>query len=149
MKRILTLAAVLTVFTGCVAKQSKCGETEEFQTCSVEKIDASAKDISGIYEAKINCDGCEKGSKSILLLENGGKFKLENNYVKKIGQREVQNGKYKIKNGVVTTVNQYRERAEYIYENGDLRRLEKKDGFIRDGFGAKIYKFVAPLSPKE
>ena len=77
MKRILTLATALTVFTGCVAKQSKCGETEEFQTCSVEKIDASAKDISGIYEAKINCDGCEKGSKSILLLETGGKITLK------------------------------------------------------------------------
>ena len=149
MKQILTLTAILILFNGCFSKQESCGGGEEFQTCLVESeaTKVKANEILGIYHTQINCEGCEKGSKSLLFIEPNNKFKIETTYRKKIVQREIQNGSFTLENGILTTTNQYRESVSYIYENGKFRQLEQKNGFLKDNLNLRIYKFLAPLAP--
>ncbi|MGP1485048.1 MAG: copper resistance protein NlpE N-terminal domain-containing protein [Campylobacter sp.] len=148
MRQILIFAVIVFTLLACAKKREECGNTEVFQTCSTKEKTIANEQIEGIYEAKINCEDCEKGSKSILILEKNGKFRLENNYIKKIPQREIQDGEFTIKNNIITTKNKYRENVDYKYENGNLVQLRDKNSFIKDQTALKIYILIAPIATK-
>ena len=143
MKNILFLAAAAMIFTGCATGGSavnnkKCGSTEVFETCGAQ-IDK--ENLIGVYEAKVFCDGCSENSKSTLILNADGTFKIDTVYQKKIAQRELQNGKYEIEGNTLSVTNQYREKLNFEINGDTLRQISNQNSFIKENFAQeRIYK---------
>ena len=143
MKNILFLAAAAMIFTGCATGGSainnkKCGGTEVFETCGAE-IDK--ENLIGVYEAKVFCDGCGENSKSTLILNADGTFKIDTVYQKKIAQRELQSGKYEIEGNTLSVTNQYREKLNFEINGDTLRQISNQNSFIKENFAQeRIYK---------
>ena len=143
MKNILFLAAAAMIFAGCVTGGSavnnkKCGGTEVFETCGAE-IDK--ENLIGVYEAKAFCDGCGENSKSTLILNADGTFKIDTVYQKKIAQRELQSGKYEIDGNTLSVTNQYREKLNFEINGDTLRQINNQNSFIKENFAQeRVYK---------
>ena len=143
MKNILFLAVAAMIFAGCATGGSavnnkKCGGTEVFETCGAE-IDK--ENLIGVYEAKVFCDGCGENSKSTLILNADGTFKIDTVYQKKIAQRELQSGKYEIEGNTLSMANQYREKLNFEINGDTLRQISNQNSFIKENFAQeRIYK---------
>ena len=143
MKNILFLAVAAMIFAGCATGGSavnnkKCGGTEVFETCGAE-IDK--ENLIGVYEAKAFCDGCGENSKSTLILNADGTFKIDTVYQKKIAQRELQSGKYEIDGNTLSVTNQYREKLNFEINGDTLRQINNQNSFIKENFAQeRIYK---------
>ena len=145
MKNILFLAVAAMIFAGCATGGSavnnkKCGGTEVFETCGAE-IDK--ENLIGVYEAKAFCDGCGENSKSTLILNADGTFKIDTVYQKKITQREMQKGIYEIEGNTIRATNQYREKLNFEISGDTLRQISNQNNFIKENFAQeRIYKKV-------
>jgi len=143
MKNILFLAVAAMIFAGCATGGSavnnkKCGGTEVFETCGAE-IDK--ENLIGVYEAKAFCDGCGENSKSTLILNADGTFKIDTVYQKKIAQRELQSGKYEIDGNTLSVTNQYREKLNFEINGDTLRQINNQNSFIKENFAQeRVYK---------
>ena len=143
MKNILFLAAAAMIFAGCATSGSalnnkKCGGTEVFETCGTE---VDQKNLVGVYEAKVSCDGCNENSKSTLTLNADGTFKIDTVYQKKIAQRELQKGIYEISGNTLSVTNQYREKLNFEINGDTLRQISNQNSFIKENFAQeRIYK---------
>ena len=143
MKNILFLAAAAMIFAGCATSGSalnnkKCGGTEVFETCGTE---VDQKNLVGVYEAKVSCDGCNENSKSTLTLNADGTFKIDTVYQKKIAQRELQKGIYEISGNTLRVTNQYREKLNFEINGDTLRQISNQNSFIKENFAQeRIYK---------
>lgn len=143
MKNILFLAAAAMIFAGCATSGSalnnkKCGGTEVFETCGTE---VDQKNLVGVYEAKVSCDGCNENSKSTLTLNADGTFKIDTVYQKKIAQRELQKGIYEIEGNTIRVTNQYREKLNFEINGDTLRQISNQNSFIKENFAQeRIYK---------
>ena len=143
MKNILFLAVAAMIFAGCATGGSavnnkKCGGTEVFETCGAE-IDK--ENLIGVYEAKAFCDGCGENSKSTLILNADGTFKIDTVYQKKIAQRELQSGKYEIDGNTLSVTNQYREKLNFEINGDTLRQISNQNSFIKENFAQeRVYK---------
>jgi len=143
MKNILFLAATAMIFAGCATGGSavnnkKCGGTEVFETCGAQ-IDK--ENLIGVYEAKAFCDGCGENSKSTLILNADGTFKIDTVYQKKIAQRELQTGIYEISGNTLRVTNQYREKLNFEINGDTLRQINNQNSFIKENFAQeRVYK---------
>ena len=131
------------LFAGCATGGStvynkKCGGTEVFETCGAE-IDK--ENLIGVNEAKVFCDGCGENSKSTLILNADGTFKIDTVYQKKIAQRELQKGIYEIEGNTLSVTNQYREKLNFEISGDTLRQISNQNSFIKENFAQeRIYK---------
>ena len=131
------------IFAGCATGGSavnnkKCGGTEVFETCGAE---VDKENLIGVYEAKVLCDGCGENSKSTLILNADGTFKIDTVYQKKIAQRELQNGIYEISGNILSVTNQYREKLNFEINGDTLRQISNQNSFIKENFAQeRIYK---------
>ena len=135
------------IFAGCATSKNasgsavnsqKCGGTEVFETCGAE-IDK--ENLIGVYEAKVFCDGCSENSKSTLILNADGTFKIDTVYQKKIAQRELQKGIYEIEGNTLRETNQYREKLNFEINGDTLRQISNQNSFIKENFAQeRVYK---------
>ena len=143
MKNILFLAAAAVIFAGCATGVSavnnkKCGSTEVFETCGTE---VDKENLTGVYEAKVLCDGCSENSKSTLTLNADSTFKIDTVYQKKIAQREMQKGIYEISGNTLSATNQYREKLNFEINGDTLRQISNQNSLIKENFAQeRIYK---------
>ena len=106
---------------------------------STSEIDK--ENLIGVYEAKVFCDGCSENSKSTLILNADGTFKIDTVYQKKIAQREMQKGIYEISGNTLSVTNQYREKLNFEINGDTLRQISNQNSFIKENFAQeRIYK---------
>ena len=64
------------------------------------------------------------GIDSTLILKKDGIFESVMNYKSKDNYKAVSKGKYSIENGVITTIDEYKEKSFYKIEGENLKMLD-------------------------
>ena len=102
-KYIFALSAAL-LLAGCATSNQSAsvpqGKCEVKGSCM-----APASSIEGTYKAFLPCASC-MGIDSTLTLKKDGTFESVMNYKSKDNYKAVSKGKYSVKNGVITTVDE-------------------------------------------
>ena len=85
---------------------------------------ATSNQSASVPQGKCEVKGSCMGIDSTLTLKKDGTFESVMNYKSKDNYKAVSKGKYSVKNGVITTVDEYKEKSFYKIEGESLKMLD-------------------------
>ena len=122
MKNFIFALSAALLLAGCATSNQSTsvpqGKCEVKSGCT-----AAQTSIEGTYKAFLPCASC-MGIDSTLTLKKDGTFESVMNYKSKDNYKAVSKGKYSVKNGVITTVDEYKEKSFYKIEGENLKMLD-------------------------
>ena len=122
MKNFIFALSAALLLAGCATSNQSAsvpqGKCEVKGSCM-----APLRSIEGNYKAFLPCASC-MGIDSTLTLKKDGTFESVMNYKSKDNYKAVSKGKYSVKNGVITTVDEYKEKSFYKIEGESLKMLD-------------------------
>ena len=118
MKNFIFALSAALLLAGCATSNQSTsvpqGKCEVKGSCM-----APVSSIEGTYKAFLPCASC-MGIDSTLTLKKDGTFESVMNYKSKDNYKAVSKGKYSVKNGVITTVDEYKEKSFYKVDGENL-----------------------------
>ena len=122
MKKFIFALSAALLLAGC-ATSNQSASVPQGQ-CDVQgSCMAPVSSVEGTYKAFLPCASC-MGIDSTLTLKNDGTFVSVMDYKSKDNYKAVSKGKYSVKNGVITTVDEYKEKSFYKIEGESLKMLD-------------------------
>ena len=122
MKNFIFALSAALLLAGCATSNQSAsvpqGKCEVKGSCM-----APVSSIEGTYKAFLPCASC-MGIDATLTLKKDGTFESVMNYKSKDNYKAVSKGKYSIKNGVITTVDEYKEKSFYKIDGENLKMLD-------------------------
>ena len=122
MKNFIFALSAALLLAGCATSNQNTtipqGKCEVKSSCT-----AAPTSIEGTYKAFLPCASC-MGIDSTLTLKKDGTFVSIMDYKSKDNYKAMSKGKYSIENGVITTVDEYKEKSFYKIEGESLKMLD-------------------------
>ena len=122
MKNFIFALSAALLLAGCATSNQSTsvpqGKCEVKGSCM-----APVSSIEGTYKAFLPCASC-MGIDSRLTLKKDGTFESVMDYKSKDNYKAVSKGKYSIENGVITTIDEYKEKSFYKIEGENLKMLD-------------------------
>lgn len=122
MKNFIFALSAALLLAGCATSNQSAsvpqGKCEVKGNCM-----APVSSVESTYKAFLPCASC-MGIDSTLTLKKDGTFESVMNYKSKDNYKAVSKGKYSVKNGVITTVDEYKEKSFYKIEGESLKMLD-------------------------
>ncbi|WP_169777138.1 copper resistance protein NlpE [Campylobacter mucosalis] len=130
--RILSAIFFIIFLAGCATDKAEITQCVN-ENCVVKEIS-----VIGVYETTLPCADCD-GIKATLTLKTDNKFELKLEYLQD-NDIDLQSGKYAIKDGIITTINLYKEKRLYKIDGLNLKMLDEEANEI-SGELSEFYNF--------